>query len=112
MDKSIQKQIKAIKLAISSLERERRTKYAAGNVAYLSGIRSSSMKGEYTGELFQWVEDDHKSYQEYSDAISQLEDLIEVLEDTSVPVKRLKVKAPELFDESLYLQQKETPYVR
>lgn len=44
------------------------------------------MKGEVSGAPFQWVEDDRKSYEEYSEAIRQLEDMIEILEDD--PVKR------------------------
>ena len=81
MNKYINQQIKAIKLAIGSLERERRTKFSAGNSAYLSGIRMSIMEGEISGTSFQWVEDDRKSYEEYSEAIRQLEDMIEILED-------------------------------
>lgn len=81
MLKHVQPQIKAFKLAIEVLQRERRAKFATGNVAYLSGVRGSVMEGEITGAPFQWVEDDRKSYIEYSEAIRQLEDMIEILED-------------------------------
>lgn len=70
-----------MKLAIDALEKERRARYATGHAAYMQGIRKSVMEGEFTGDLFGWVEDDHKRYLEYSDAIQQLEDMIEVIEE-------------------------------
>jgi hypothetical protein len=84
MNKYIQPQIRAIKLAIGALERERRRNYSVGNAAYCSGIRADVLQGEITGTMFQWVEADHKKYQEYTDAIRQLEDMIEILEDGHV----------------------------
>jgi hypothetical protein len=84
MNKYIQPQIRAIKLAIGALERERRRNYSVGNAAYCSGIRADVLEGEITGTMFQWVEDDHKKYDEHTEAIRQLEDMIEILEDDHV----------------------------
>lgn len=87
-NKYIQKQVKAIRLMIGTAERERRRRYAAGHAAYLSGIRQSELdSGGITGMLFQWVETDHASYMEYTDAIQQMEDLIEILTDP--PIKQM-----------------------
>jgi hypothetical protein len=67
----IQKQLKAIKLAIGALERERRAKYAAGEHAYQrQGIRD-----------FTFADEGHKHYAEYTEAIRQLQDLEEIFTD-------------------------------
>jgi hypothetical protein len=76
------KQIKAIRLAVESLARERRRLYAAGEAAYNQGIRRDSLDAEeIKGDLFAFGEDDHENYVEYSDAIDQLLDMIEILTD-------------------------------
>lgn len=36
---------------------------------------------DVTGELFTFAEEDHASYAEYTEAIRQLSDLIEIIED-------------------------------
>lgn len=78
------KQISALKLAVECLERERRARYAAGEAAWRQGIRPTEMKGEISGVQFSFAEDGHKKYLEYSQAISQLEDLQEILTDPGV----------------------------
>jgi hypothetical protein len=77
-----QKEIKALKLAIKVLQTERRRHFAAGESAWRAGIRKDIIQDEeIMGVGFGWVEDDHFSYQEYSQAIERLEDLIEILSD-------------------------------
>lgn len=79
------KQIKAIKLAIETLQRERRRLYAAGNAAYYQGFRTDRVnKNDVVGELFVFAEAGHENYKEYSCAIQELEDLIDILQDTGV----------------------------
>lgn len=79
------KQIAAIKLAIESLTRERRRYFAAGDHAYRNGMRAYPINGNaITGVGFGFAEEGHKNYQEYTDAIQQLEDMIEVLSDPGV----------------------------
>ena len=79
------KQISAIKLSIECLERERRAKFAAGEAAYCHGLRQDTLDSDgITGDGFKWVEQDHKEYRRYTDAIQELEDLIEILEDPGV----------------------------
>lgn len=83
------KQIKAIELAIKALVRERRRLYAAGETAYRQGVRIDHLdKDGVVGELFVFVEDSHQSYAEYTDAIQELEDLIEILEDSGVTLEQ------------------------
>lgn len=81
------KQISALELAIDALTDKRR-KFAPGEKAYTrQGLRPDKMQDEeftYTGFVF--VEQDHKSYTEYTQAIQELEDLIEILEDPGVTV--------------------------
>ena len=79
--KYVRPQIKACELAIGALERERRAKFAVGNAAYAAGVRGDVLEGEVGGAPFQWVEADRKGYLEYSEAIRELEDTIEILED-------------------------------
>lgn len=79
------KQIKAIKLAIESLQRERRRLYAASEAAYRQGIRRDFLNSNsIVGELFSFAEEDHKKYKEYTDAMNELEDLIDILTDKGV----------------------------
>jgi hypothetical protein len=79
------KQIAALRLAIEALEDKRRTKFAVGDGAYRLGVRPDELKGDelkYTGLDF--AEKDHKKYQQYTKAIQELEDLIDILEDPGV----------------------------
>lgn len=92
---SISKQIKSLKLAIKALENERRTNYAAGNAAYRSGIRGASMKGDITGDPSRWADIAHQKYMEHTEAIRQLEDMIEILEEY-IPKKK-KIHKPHQF---------------
>lgn len=79
------KQIAAIKLAIESLKKERRAHFAAGGHAYRNGMRTDVIDSEgVTGVGFSFAEDGHASYTQYTDAIQELEDLIEVLTDPGV----------------------------
>lgn len=77
--------IAALKLAIEALERERRRLHAVGEAAYQHGIRTDVIESdELTGVLFSFAEDGHKGYVEYTRAINELGDLIEVLTDEGV----------------------------
>ncbi len=77
--------IAALRLAIEALTRERRRLHAAGEAAYNQGIRTDVIESdELTGVLFSFAEDGHRSYAEYTKAIQELEDLIEVLTDPGV----------------------------
>lgn len=79
------KQITALNLAVECIERERRTKYAAGEAAHRQGIKSDIINSDgIMGTAFDWVEDDHKSYERYTKAIQELEDLIDILNDPGV----------------------------
>lgn len=95
MISSISKQIKSLKLAIKALENERRTNYAAGNAAYRSGFRGASMKGDITGDPSRWADIAHQNYIEHTEAIRQLEDMIEILEEY-IP-KRKKTEKPQQY---------------
>jgi hypothetical protein len=87
------KQTKAIYLAIDALERERRRLYAAGEAAYQQGIRTVKIDNEgVTGEAFTFAEEGHAGYIEYTEAIQQMQDLIEILTDPGVTKAQ-----PELF---------------
>lgn len=89
------KQIAAIHLAIQALNRERRG-YAAGEYAYQSGIRKNILKGGITGEAFGWAESDHVKYEEYTKAISEMWDLIEMMDDEPAVIIKQQMK---LFDD-------------
>lgn len=66
-------QRKSIELAIKALTERRRRYYAAGEAAYQKGIRGMT-----------FADDGHKHYTQHSEAIRQLEDLIEILEDAGL----------------------------
>lgn len=90
---SATKQVPALQLAIEALTRERRRICAAGEAAYRTGIRKNMINSEgVTGEVMSFAEDGHKGYTEYSNAIRELEDLIEIVTDPG-PTK----EQPELF---------------
>lgn len=72
-------QIQAIKLAITALTERRRTKFASGESAWLKGLHSLDFAA--TG---------HLHYTEHSEAIQQLEDLIEILRDPGVIAQAVK----------------------
>lgn len=74
------RQIAALNRAIECMTQARR-RYGAGEHAYQSGIRKDVLKGGITGEAFGWVEADHAAYEQMSKDISELHDLIEMLED-------------------------------
>lgn len=79
------KQISAIKLSIEALTRERRKLYAAGEHAYMrQGLRPVEYSGDIEGTGFLFAIEGHKGYTEYTNAIQELEDLIEVLTDPGV----------------------------
>ena len=89
------KQITALKLAIESLKRERRRLHAAGDHAYRKGFRTVDLgKGRITGTTLGFAEADHAGYVEYTQAIQQLEDLIEIILDPGAN----QVKQLELID--------------
>lgn len=79
------KQIAALRLGIEALTDKRRP-FCPGHLAYTQqGIRPDVIDSEgVTGVSFQWAESDHLKYEEYSKAIQQLEDLIEILTDPGV----------------------------
>lgn len=79
------KQIRALKHAIQTLEKERR-RFSVGHLAYTQqGIRPDPIKAEgVTGTAFDWVETDHRHYEECEQDIQELNDLIEILEDPGV----------------------------
>lgn len=62
-------QIKAVELAIEALTERRRAKYAAGEAAHKQGID------------LEFAHRAHKHYTTHTEAIQQLEDLIEILQD-------------------------------
>ena len=72
-------QKKAIQLAIMTLKDWRRRNYTAGEAAYQSGVRGLT-----------FADNGHKHYVEYSEAIQQMEDLIEILEDPGVTVETVE----------------------
>jgi hypothetical protein len=88
------KQIYAIKIAIETLK-EKRREFAAGNFAYESqGIRTVEIKGDgITGTTLGFAESGHDGYVKYSEAIEELEDLIDILQDPGVTHEQ-----PELFE--------------
>jgi len=87
-NKYIAKQIRAIEIAVESIEIVRRQKFAAGEAAYCQGIRSDKIIDDcVSGVSFDWVESDHKKYTEYTQAIRQLEDLHEILTDPGVIIE-------------------------
>lgn len=87
------KQISAIKLSIDALTRERRKLHAAGEHAYQQGMRPVEINSNgIEGTEFLFAQDGHTGYIEYSDAIQELEDLIEVLTDPGVTCEQ-----PRLF---------------
>lgn len=80
-------QVKALGLAIESLRRERRRNFAGGEDAFRRGFRTQVIPKNdegVTGHLFAFAEDDHLSYLEYTQAIEQLGDLIDILNDPGV----------------------------
>lgn len=68
-------QVKAIELAIQALEERRRRNYAAGEAAYQKSID------------LEFAIRAHKHYTEHTEAIRQLEDLIEILTDPGATVE-------------------------
>ena len=95
MNKYLQPQIKALKLAISCLEDHRRKNFAVAHAAYSQGIRPDDIKGNgITGVGFAWVTEGEAHYQEYIDAIRQLQDMIEIITDPGVFVVAAQ---PDLF---------------
>jgi len=79
------RQIKAIKLAIEALVKERR-KFSSGHVAYeQQHIRPVEINSEgITGVTMGFAEDEHRKYKELDDAIQAMEDLIEIITDPGV----------------------------
>lgn len=85
MKKSQNKQIHALELSIDALKEKRRREFSAGEFAYRQGIRVDVLKsGGVTGTLFGFSESGHEKYVEYTEAIQQLEDLIEIITDPGV----------------------------
>lgn len=80
-----QKQIAALKLAIENLY-EKRRKYAAGHIAYTQQkIRTVEINGDgITGTTMGFAQQEHEDWTRYDEAITQLEDLIEILQDPGV----------------------------
>lgn len=75
------KQLKAIRLAITALTNERR-RYSAGHYAYIHGVRADTIKDKrIKGKGFTWAEEDYKTYNNYTQAIKEMHDLIEILTD-------------------------------
>ena len=66
------KQVSALKLAIQALTYLRRQRYAAGEAAYQKGV-------DFTFATY-----GHKHYLEYTHAMDELDDLIEILTDKGV----------------------------
>lgn len=86
IDKHLQPQVKAYRLAIESLEEIRRKKFNAAHVAYQQGLRADEIQDDdgVTGLGFAWVEEGEAKYQEYTKAISEMHDLLEMMEDAEV----------------------------
>lgn len=94
------KQIAAIKLVIETLTEERRRRFAAGDAAYRSGIRPDKLSdGKITAAPFIWVEHDHAGWNRYSEAIQQLEDLIEIITDPGVTIEPEQISFIEVNNE-------------
>ena len=87
MDKLLQPQVRAIKLSIEVLTKARR-EFSPGHVAYTrNNIRPVEINSDgITGVDGLWAKIDHEKYMEYSEAIRQMEDLIEIFEDDAVTV--------------------------
>lgn len=90
------KLIKALKLAIGELETKRRRDFAPGEHAYQQGIRTVTLNSEgVTGELLSFAEDGHNGYMEYTQAIDEFEDWIEIFSDPGVVIDKAQM---ELFE--------------
>lgn len=81
-------QLKALDIAIKCVTDWRRRHYAVGESAYQKGIRDLT-----------FAEDGHKHYEEYTQALRQLEDLKEILTDPGVTVD------PEQMDFTNYITE-------
>jgi hypothetical protein len=82
MNPSAKKQTAALTLAIRALGVERRRHFAAGEAAYQAGIRADKIDTDgIQGEAFTFAEEGHKHYVEYTKAMQELEDLIEIVND-------------------------------
>lgn len=77
-DPSLRAQLKAIDIAIKCVTDWRRRHYGPGHWAYESGVRDLT-----------FAEDGHRHYEEYSQALRQLEDLKEILTDPGVTVDEM-----------------------
>lgn len=79
---ALKKQIAACKLAVKALTRERRRLHATGEHAWQEGHRPDVIDDpQISGVVFGFAEDDHKGYVKYSEAIQQMEDMIEALSE-------------------------------
>ena len=83
-DPSLRAHLKAIDIAIKCVTVWRRRHYGPGHWAYESGVRDLT-----------FAEDGHRHYEEYSQALRQLEDLKEILTDPGVVVGEMA--GPPLF---------------
>ena len=83
--KLLQKELRALDLAIQALE-EKRREYSPGHVAYTrDGIRADEINDKkVSGVGFAWAQEDHKKYLEYDQAINRLEDLKDILNDPGI----------------------------
>ena len=81
----LQKELRALDLAIQALE-EKRREYSPGHVAYTrDGVRADEIiDDKVTGVGFTWAQENHKKYIEYDQAINRLEDLKDILADPGV----------------------------
>ena len=85
LDKFLQPQVSAYKLAIEALEDYRRSHYADAHDAYKRGLQADEVNGDgITGIGFAWVAEGEAHYQEYTKAISEMHDLLEMMEDSEV----------------------------
>lgn len=90
MDKYLQRQIKAINMGIAALEDARR-RYSDAHYAYKNGLRADEIppnEDGITGTGFGWVESGEAKYQEYTNAITELNDLIEIISDPGATVEK------------------------
>lgn len=94
---ALSKQIAAIKLSIKALEHERRRLHAAGEYAWQSGIRPDVIDDkDVQGIQFSFAEDGHKGYVQYTEAIGEMDDMLEALQDADATL----LTQPALFEET------------
>ncbi len=81
-------QIAALKLAVECLERERRRHYAVGDHAWRHGYPADKLDEDGIKLEGSFAEESHVGWVRYAEAIRQLEDLQEIIQDPGVVTVR------------------------